>query len=339
MASPSFAEAPPPDTAKLEYQRPAAFGSCPTEPYFHHFVAARFSGIDPFTDTAPRRITVKVRRDKKLGFVAELAMYDETGKSLGSDELDEPTCLRVVESAGRRVVSWLLPIVGPDLPTAPTPSPAPPAPTPSPSLSENVAPRPAEPSSEKPASPAVPATPAPAPVRAVPQIAAGAVVDIGLATLPLVGLTVEAWLRRDWLSVGAALHVDPSQVAPLPGRGSVATTLGSARVSGCIRAWGTETVELAPCVMGELGQIYRDAGGPYFGALHQSLLYAAVRGGARIKVRLPARFHVTADGGVMGARKFGGFLGTAASKSMQTAGTSTFGIGGQMGISGGWSFW
>jgi hypothetical protein len=142
----------PPRPARLEYDRPAAFAGCPDERYFHHFVGARLGGIDPFTDNAKPRITVKLSRDKHA-FVAELTFYDQVGKDLGGEKITDLLCTRLVDDAGRAVVQWLMLVSGP----APAP-----------------------------AAPASAACPAPPPVTATPAAASSWGVDMTDAAPPLV---------------------------------------------------------------------------------------------------------------------------------------------------------
>jgi hypothetical protein len=150
LASPALAQAPPPDPAQLDYTRASDVTVCPEEFFFRAFVAARFGGQDPFTPTAPRRITLTLRR-RAGRFVAKLDMYDQAGAHLGEDDpLVDRDCTRLVENAGRVVVSWLEPLTGSKKPAA--------APAREPPRAEPRSP-PSPPASAEP--PAAPVAPAP----------------------------------------------------------------------------------------------------------------------------------------------------------------------------------
>ncbi len=312
-ASPALADGPPPDEARLEYERPAGLASCPEEVYFHHFVAVRFAGIDPFTPTAPRRITVKIHRGKPA-FVATLAMYDENGKRMGGDELVEPTCQGVVESAGRRVASWLIPIVGPahEPAGAPPPAPAPPAPSPRPvepqAPAESPKPSPPAPVVASAASPGALAGP-----RFVPRVVVGAQADFGGTWGALFGVALEGgvqrqeWRRGGWSLMGG-FRWDPQQPGiglPSPGPTvNVTTSLVAGSLTGCVhRAW---TVSLAGCVVADLGAAQQSAGTPAFPSLHQTVLFGGGGGAVHVDAPLVGRFYVDVATDVVGVAKLAG---------------------------------
>jgi hypothetical protein len=331
LARPSSAEPPPPDPARLGFELPAAFGSCPSESYFRNFVAARFGGTDPFTDTAPRRIEVKVRRDKGAGFRVELVMLDAAGKRLGDDALSEPTCVRAVEAAGNRVVSWLFPIVGPapDPTGAPPPAPAPPPPPPKPP------PVPPEPVVVSAAPPDEPVRP-----RFVPRLGVGARADFGTSWGAIFGVTLEGGVqRREWgwggWSLMGALRWAPQQTGIGPPTSvrsfDVSSSLVAGRLAGCVyRAWA---VSLAGCVVGELGEVQQSAGTLEDPNQHQTVLFAGGGVGAHIQVPLTARVHVQMETDVLGVARLAGTTSQVNNVLGRSFGGAAGGIGASLGVS------
>ncbi len=262
----------PPNPARLRYDRPKAFPSCPDEHYFRTFVAARLGGIDPFTDEAPHRIEVTLSRSAR-GFTAVLTMYDGAGKRMGGDELTDLNCLRLAEDAGRTVVTWLIPIVGPPgtAPPSPTPAPssppptppapAPPAPAPPETLQAERAtpPEPGAPSATPMAPEAAPeATPAPLPMRAPPEPKTGVAVRVGAGVLGervateqgSLGLTIDVGARYRWGSVALEAHANPPLGTTLVPGGSLSFTRITGALLTCAHfEW------LVGCVKAEAGGI------------------------------------------------------------------------------------
>jgi hypothetical protein len=215
VTSPAFGQRPGPTKVQLEYTR-GNLNTCPQESFFHHYVASHFGGEDPFSATAKGKITLSLSR-KGRGFGATLAMYDEAGARLGGEELRADECFGLVENAGLLVVTWLMPIVGPD--PAPSPSrepakqaepvPAPPAPAPP---APSTAPDPPAPSKpivrEQARSPALP-------VAIAAYSAAGTFLALGIAW------TVDAQRKEDHArtlasmlsSVGGADACSPAMAA------------------------------------------------------------------------------------------------------------------------------
>jgi hypothetical protein len=306
LARPSAAQPAPPDPARLHYDRPSAFGSCPTEPYFRSFIAARFGGVDPFTDTAPRRVEVKVRRDKGAGWVVELAMLGEDGKSLGGDELSASTCVRAVEDAASRVVSWLLPILGPPDPPPvvhePAARAAPPV-EPAPAETPPAAPEPAKPDPTEP----------PVRVRFVPRVGVGARMDVAAAWGTLFGVTIEGGFQRpEWRwggwSLMGTLRWAPRQTGIGPPSAipsvDVNSEMTGGTLTGCVhRAW---PVSLAGCVLAELGEVQQTASSPTPLNLHQAVLLGGGGVGARVEARLYGPLYVQIAADVRGVARLAG---------------------------------
>jgi hypothetical protein len=341
LAAPALADGPPPDQAQLDYERPAGLASCPEEIYFHHFVAVRFGGIDPFTPTSPRRITVKIHWEKP-GFVATLAMYDEARKRMGGADLVEPTCQGVVESAGRRVVSWLIPIVGPapEPAGAPAQAPAPPPPTQPttpPALEEPPMPPPGRPE------PMVLSAAPPAALggpRFAPRLGTGARADFGSAWGAIFGVTLEGgFQRREWgwggWSLMGTFRWAPQQVGLGPptsvGALDVNASLVAGRLAGCIyRAW---RVTLAGCVVGDLGAVQQSAGTPLLVGSHQTALFAGGGVGARVEAPLPAGLYFQMATDVIGVGTLSGSTNKAANVNARRLGASAGGLGAGLGVS------
>jgi hypothetical protein len=116
-----------PEPAVLDYTRAQ---TCPEEQFFRDLVASHLGGRDPFVPTAPRRVSLTLRRVGRA-FGATLVLYDDAGKRLGSSpELLEPDCTRAIETASTVVAPWLLPLVVRRRAAPPEAQPPPDAPSP-----------------------------------------------------------------------------------------------------------------------------------------------------------------------------------------------------------------
>lgn len=132
--APALAQAPPLVPVQVQYTRDKGAEACPDESIFRLVASGHLGGRDPFSATAPRRVTVTMSRDKK-GYRAELVLYDTDGPHPSDDKVLEPDCFRAIETAGTVLRAWVLPIYVPKAAPPATPpeaphedAPAPPAP-------------------------------------------------------------------------------------------------------------------------------------------------------------------------------------------------------------------
>jgi hypothetical protein len=284
---------PPIENARLEYVLGKGAETCPDESFFRDMAAAHLGGRDPFTPSAPRRVTLTVRRVRPGSYGAVLALYDAAGKHLGSmEEFFAPDCFHVVEIASSMVVPWVVPIF---IPKAAPPAPAPvceskplPAPEPPPCRESRFSVWPGE-WPMRPLRAPRPDTPIQLerwPVAVRFGIAAGPeLIARGLGSY---GFSAEIGARYHAVSLNAELHGDPPLGPQLYADGSVSF----ARVSGAALLCG-HFGWFAGCGAVDAGRLlFPDHGA----ALPSSAFYGAagVRAGVEFPVAPPRLFLRTA---------------------------------------------
>jgi len=229
LLAPRPALAAGPETAELDYTRPAELSACPDEAAFRQRVVERM-GRNPFAVGASRKIQVLFTRAGAT--LTALVRVEDAGKPRGERRIETRAgCEELASGAALAVSIAIDPLAALGAPNPPeAAAPAPPSPPPKPEAPS------AEP--QKTAAPARPARAVRAPeppatvqrwfVRGQGRAWLGAVPGVGE------GLSLGLGFRRDWASLG----LDGSAVLPrtqsVPRtRRAVAVTLLGAQLSPC----------------------------------------------------------------------------------------------------------
>jgi hypothetical protein len=298
----------------------------------------RVHGWDPLAPEASWRLVVTVTRRGK-GYEGVTELYDPKGGPPWTRRVPmKLKCFDVLDTLAV-IVSFHV-----DPPDAPPPPPMPPA-----SPSEPEPAKPPQAPAEPPLAPAEPPfAPAPEAAKSLlavtppvpdsgqirPTLDAGAWVDLGLAPRPLLGVKVDAGLRRAQLSLTGEFRWDPRASAPLPGNGEATTMLVVGGLAGCVHhEW---YASFAGCLVSELGQLQRSAGALHLVGPRQEALYAGTGAGVHVKIPLPARLYAKATANLLGARRLGDISGSGTATMTTTAGSvwsATGGFGASVGLS------
>jgi hypothetical protein len=323
-ASPAFGD-PPPDppppterlVMRLDY---SGVPGCSDPEPFTLALIPHVRGWDPLAPEARWRLAVTVKR-KAPGYEGSADILDPSGKVTWTRSMPaKARCHDLLDALALVVAFYIDPIEGfPLPPLLAAVAPTPPAPEPPPACAEPLRSPPAVASPEL--------LQAPARLRIAPRFDAGAHVDFGLASRPLVGVEVDTGFRRGWLSVVGEFRWDPRATAMVMSSSArlvPSTTLITGGLVGCAHyEW---RVSLAGCLVGELGEIQRSSGVTAYSALQQSALYVGAGVAIRTEVSLHAHLYLYAAGDVLGARKL------SASGSSETGVTVTVGsVGGPAG--------
>jgi hypothetical protein len=319
---------PPPPAERivmrLDYNGVA--GCSDSEP-FTLALTPRVHGWDPLAPDAPFQLVITIKR-RAPGYQGSADLYDRNGEVWSRSISPKARCLELLDTLAFVVAFHIDPPDAP--PPAPAPALVPPAPEP-----PKPPPPPTEASKPLPAVASPTAPPAPVPAPRMWRFGAGVQVDLGLAPRPLVGLKLEAEVRREWFSVAGEFRWDPRASAIVRNSSmgfAVSTTLFTGGLVGCAhREWHAS---FAACVVGELGQIQRSSENTFSGGFQQGALYVAGGTGARVEIPLPARLYLHAAAELLGARKPAISSGNAGSMvSRGSVGGLTGGIGAGAGVS------
>lgn len=249
--------------ASLSYERGAGAEECPDESTIRRSVAVRL-GYEPWSDTAPRRLTVRVVAESP-GWAASIELTDADGRVKGRRRLTSATadCHDLAESLqlalGLALDPLLLTRPPPDPEPAPPPEPLvivlpppePPAPPEPPPMPEPVPEPVPEPEPVVVAEPPPPPPPPPAPPPVPVQIAleAGASWVKGLEPTSSWGGGGAVNVRRGAFAIAARLRADQPQSMEIPD-GMVRGAAVLVRLEPCLRV-----DPFAVCVVGGIARL------------------------------------------------------------------------------------
>lgn len=253
---------------KLAFSRDAAASACPDAAGLRAAVAAKL-GYDPFTDDAPRTLTVSFQ---KAGgeHRAQIELRDETGAVTGARKLKSgsQSCGPLADDVAQAIAIVVDPLyLTPPPPPSASPAPAASsAPTPAPTTDE---PEPPEP------------VPAPPPERFRGFVHAGSFVLAGTSPAGVgVGFAVGLGVRpRDRWSVGIEARYDLEGRAAARAGGEVRGGLLVGQLVPCLHSG-----PLLACVVGQLGAFFGRSEGVASPGRRTTLYFAA---GARLAVEVP----------------------------------------------------
>lgn len=255
---------------KLAFSRDAAASACPDAAGLRAAVAAKL-GYDPFTDDAPRTLTVSFQ---KAGgeHRAQIELRDEAGAVTGARKLKSasPTCGPLADDVAQAIAIVVDPLyLSPPVPSA---SSAPPA------ASSVVTPPPA-PTVDEPEPPEPP--PGPPPERFRGFVHAGSFVLAGTSPAGVgVGFVLGLGVRpRDRWSLGVEARYDLEGRATARGGGEVRGGLLAGQLVPCLHGG-----PLVACAVGQVGAFFGRSEGVVSPARRTTLYVAA---GVRLAVEVP----------------------------------------------------
>ncbi len=267
MAHPALASERAP-AARLLYDLGEGAESCPARGELTRAVEVRL-GYDPFHDDAERSVVATIRRhDGDL--VGRVELRDGTDRLVGARDIGAAhDCADLVASMALAISLAIDPLGSPHAVSPPTLAPAP-----------ALAPPPQVPGLERPPASGPPtlASAVAAPPGRVVELGAGAVIGIGTAPAPTVGVSIQAGVRWSTFSLSLEGRGDvPSSRSA--GGGQVSASLLSASLLPCLHH-----SFLMGCAVASLGSIHGASAGVGYPASDDSV-YGAI--GARLGVVVP----------------------------------------------------